>query len=941
MRTKHVLMAMMLPAVFAACTSDDFMEQPVSNPLANRALLSTDFSVNVPGQANTRFAWENLEWKFEEGDGFGAGVVDPVTIDDISSSTMLGNYVFAKNADGKFVTNSQMVEGTYMFYSYDGFQNKSTRDLISFDLGTQTADLSDPEAVINDKAKQLFFSPLYKLEAETSKEPLNLGFYPYWSAAAFRIQNNTEQDLKISQIILKDEDEAFVVKGEINPTKLNAKALKFAYDEESGEYAVDAAAFKKANGVELTDEAYGKVIRTADIAEADAENGTSSTIALNCGNYELADGAEVIAYMNVPVHVSEKLTVTIIVVDEEGQSKQINVTEAGGSGAIASTGISTLTFSRDRTNPVFGFNTDGKTMKALNVKKDNLQDAKGFYVDNKEDLLRVINSNRGAIDIHNFGDLAIDDDIATAIAEYTGAGVTFNNPIALKCTDTALDKITFNANVTVESGEIEFNDVELASTATMTVKAGKVTLTDGTYNASSIVVEGGELILNKENLVVKDITNKGGIVTIAKANSASNFNLKFEDTDDEAGDPIATTLNINAKLAVNAALTTGAYTTVNNASEITVSATLKNKGVFNNGTESSDAAKVLGEGTFENAKTVNNYGTIVTTTLTNNAKATVANYKWFGLDASDKSTASTNNGKIEMKKSTSRVVVTAGNGEIDNTAQGYVTAGGNTVSVTISEDMKDDEVIKELGTFTKLYLNSGTWTIADATNLADAASSDMTETTLVLNGGTINIAANTTLTVTSLHVEKTSTVMGDNDTNSQLVSTTAITAAANATLNVEFAKVTGAAAGDLTSKNGVYYITQATTISNAGAGDNTVTYKAYKAQTASMTNIVFNALAAKVVIGTNVTLNLTGYADTSNYTSLVVPTMETIGSETYAALRTALVNALPDLADEDSKVSIVGGKATAEYTVTFTGTAAKKITLTWNGETWEITAIEA
>lgn len=934
MRTKHVLMAMMLPAVFAACTSDDFMEQPVSNPLANRALLSTDFSVNVPGQANTRFAWENLEWKFEEGDGFGAGVVDPVTIDVISNTTMLGNYVFAKNADGKFVTNSQMVEGTYMFYSYDGFQNKSTRDLISFDLGTQTADLSDPEAVINDKAKQLFFTPLYKLEAETSKEPLNLGFYPYWSAAAFRIQNSTEQDLKISQIILKDASEAFVVKGEINPTQLNAKALKFAYDEESGEYAVDAAAFKKANGVELTDEAYGKVIRTADIATPDADNGTSNTIALNCGNYELANGAEVTAYMNVPVHVSKQLSVSIIVVDEEGQSKQINVTEAGAGDDIASTGISTLTFSRDRTNPVFGFNTDGKTMKTLNVKKDNLQDADGFYVDNKADLLRVINSNRGAIEIYNFGDLAIDDDIATAIAEYTGAGVTFNNPIALKCTDTALDKITFNANVTVESGEIEFNDVKLASTATMTVKAGKVTLTDGTYNASSIVVEGGELILNKENLEVKDITNKGGIVTIAKANSASKFDLTFEDTKDEAGDPIATTLNINAKLAVDAALTTGAYTTVNNASEITVSATLKNNGVFNNGTESSDAAKVLGEGTFENAKTVNNYGTIVTTTLTNNAKATVDNYKWFGLDASKTSSPSTNNGTIVMKKSTSRVNVTAGTGEIDNTAQGYVTAGGNTVSVTISEDMKDDEVIKELGTFTKLYLNDGTWTITADKNFTTSEGT----LHLVLNGGNINIA-DAKLTVTSLYVEKTSTVMGINETDSELESTAAITAAANATLNVEFAKVTGAAAGDLTSKNGVYYITDATTISNAGTGDNTVTYKAYKAQTATMAKATLEALAAKVVIGTNVTLNLTGYNVSGTYSSETAPTTVD-GIAEIEGLSADLVGALPDLADEDSKVSISGGKAIAVINVTFFD-GAKNITLTWNGskKTWEITAI--
>lgn len=945
MRTKHVLMAMMLPAVFAACTSDDFMEQPATNTLANRKLLSADFSVNVLQQPETRFAWENYQWAFEDGDGFGAAVVDPVQIDQISSTQMLGNYLYSKNSNGKFTTNSQMVEGTYMFYSFDGYQTKSSRDLVSFNLGTQSADLSKPEAVINDKTKQLFFSPLYKIEAETSAEPLDLGFYPYWSAAAFRIVNSTGQDLKISQIVLNDATAPFVVKGKIDPSKLNDKALKYVYDEEEGGYALNATEFKKVNEVDLSEENYHKVMQTADIATADAD-GESNTIALNCNGYELADGKEVTAYMNVPMHVSSNLSVSIIVVDEEGQSKEINVVESGTDAEISSTGISKLTFSRDKTNPVFGFNTDGKTMKALTVKKENLVDAAGFYVDNKADLLNVINSNRGAIMIYNFGDLAIDDEIAKAITEYTGAGITFSNPIALKCTNASLEKTTFNANVTVESGNIEFKDVKLGgkigNTAIyydvdMTIKAGKVTLTDGTYNNtnSSIIVEGGELVLNKANIKVESITNKGGVVTVAKENSIDNINLTFVDTNDAAGNAVATTLNVNAKLTV-ANFATGANTTVNNASEITVNTTLTNNGVFNNGTETSDAAKVLGTGAFVNAKTVNNYGTIKTNTVTNNANATVNNYKWFGLDASGNSSTSSNAGKIVMKNATSRVYVSTGAGEIDNTALGYVTNKGNnnTVAVTVTESMKNEEVIKDLGTFTKLYLNGGTWTIDDVTNLTTLISSK----TLVLNGGNINIK-DVTLTVAALHVAKSAKVMGAITSSSILSSTAVITAAANATLTTEFATVKGGNAGGLNDKDGVYYIdgTNTTAITETGATGKTVTYKATAATTVSMAKNIYTGLQAKVVIGSNVTLNLTD-TNSSDFSSDNVPaTPEVANADTDLI---SYMNTTFALANTTNKVSLAGGAWKATFTITFSE-GAKTVTAEWNAtkKTWVVTNI--
>ena len=950
MRTKHVLMAMALPALFAACTSDEFMQEQPAGSLGNRPLLSADFTVDVEEAASTRFAWEdkNFKWSFEDGDQFGAAVTDPVTFGTISSESMLGNYIFGKGEDGKWRTNSQMVEGTYIYYSYEGFQNKSTRELVAFDLGTQNADLDDPTAVVN--AKQLFFSPLYQIESETSDEAMPLQFYPYWSTAAFYIQNKTGQDLKITQIALEDATNEFVIKGHIDPAKLNTAALKYAYDKESGEYTIDAKAFEKANGKKTYDE----VMQLVDLAVAAADDKdakTSAAIALNCGGYELADGESVTAYMVVPAHQAEALEAKIVVVDEDGLSKQINVKESvsGSSKAIACTGISTRVFKRGSTYPVFGFNTDGKTMKALVVGKENLDDLESFYVDNKADLLNVINNNLGEISIYNFGDLAIDDEIAEAITEYTGTGITFDNAISVKCTGNAtLEKTTFANDVTVESGNVTFGE-DVVAKGGMTLKGGKLTLTDGTYDNANVTVEAGELVLNKANQTVKGIVAKGGIVTIAKENKLSNIKLSFKEVMDEEGEAIPAVLNINAKLAANEALATKASTTVNNASEITLTAELTNAGIFNNGTATSDAAKVLGNGSLvNNAKaTVNNYGTIKPATVTNNAEATVNNFKYFGLDGSGNATTSTNNGKIVMKNNTSRVYVSAGAGEIDNTAKGIVdatTASEMKIAVTISESMTNNEKLKELGTFNLLYLNGGTWTIEEAESGSSFNPANNYENvTVILNGGNIHLD-DKGLKVASLHVAKNATISGGRDADkSKLTSTKYITAAATATLTAEFATVEATEDGKKLAidMEGVYYLTETGAITNTGSKGKTVTYKALNPLTVNMGKSTVDVGGAKLVFGTNVTVNLTtgasAYQLTGDYRG------ETAPADAEEAIKvknlvTDINKVLPNLATSE-KVAVNGGAATASFSVEFASSATKTITVSWDGKAWVITKV--
>ena len=119
MKTNKILMAVALPALLAACTAEEFDQVSVQEQtLANRALLNPNFAINV-ANVESRFAWENAVWKYEAGDQFGAAITDVADQWTVTDNSMFGNYIFAKNEAGNYVTDSQMGEGVYMLYSYD------------------------------------------------------------------------------------------------------------------------------------------------------------------------------------------------------------------------------------------------------------------------------------------------------------------------------------------------------------------------------------------------------------------------------------------------------------------------------------------------------------------------------------------------------------------------------------------------------------------------------------------------------------------------------------------------------------------------------------------------------------------------------------------------------------------------------------------------------
>lgn len=684
MRTKHVLMAMALPALFAACTSDEFMDQPAQGNLDGRAVLG-NLQVNVAEDAATRFAWDVAGWTFQDGDQFGAAVTDPTKLGTVENGQMLGNYIFSKNGNG-YTTTSQMVEGTYLFYSYnqpESFVNKNTRDLIKFDLTTQTADLNDPEKAVSDN--QLFISPLYFIEAENTTAEntiaLPLRFIPYYSTAAFRIKNSTGAAFSISQIVLNG---SFVAKGEINPKAIKDAKLYYSVPEGGDAYELTALNPDGKLTEAKVEEAY-KAAYGSNTANFVVNGETTNSLVLDCNDYELANGKEIVAYMQVPVGKQTNMSASIIV-KVGNESKEIRVENAKrGDDAegyvIASNGIATAEFTRTATKAVFG--VDGQALKVLDVKKENLREAGGFYVRDNAELLEVLAEQRGDIKIYNVDEVKLNDELIEYMNSYYAGNVTFANPISIEVEDAeglSVDsKVTFMGDVTVESGIVTLgadvivsNDVINATTGAHTttvagnvdinVKSGKLVLAGVDVQDAKLTVEDGELevagivddkaagiAVEKGTLNFTSSQKLGtGFITSLTFNNEKENALKVTTPATAAA---GTTLEIYTKVVLNekTSVEVSAKSTITtaNANALDINGKVVNNGTLN----------VSGTGSYELKSTgaISNNGVI--TGITNNGVITMEN-KW--------------DSKLTLGSVT-------GFGYVNNTVGAVLTAAGNKV----------------------------------------------------------------------------------------------------------------------------------------------------------------------------------------------------------------------------------------------------------------------
>ena len=142
MRTKHLLTAMVLPALLAACTNDDFESLSQTAPSVEGRAMVNNVTLNVLPSVGTRLTWDG-DYSWGEGDEIGACLMD-VTTSNYNMQNALWhqrfslvnyiqtNYKFTRGETAEWTTEAKMCEGNYFFvYPYNA--NKGTRDAYTFE----------------------------------------------------------------------------------------------------------------------------------------------------------------------------------------------------------------------------------------------------------------------------------------------------------------------------------------------------------------------------------------------------------------------------------------------------------------------------------------------------------------------------------------------------------------------------------------------------------------------------------------------------------------------------------------------------------------------------------------------------------------------------------------------------------------------------------------
>lgn len=704
MKTKHIFTAMLLPALFAACTADEFTENNSSMNVADRALLAP-FTITV-GQddADTRFAWSDEgvgNWKWENEDAFSAFLVDQSwTVSD----NLYTNYIYKSNDGGAtYETTSQMVEGIYWFYA-PAAEDKNTRDLIPFELAT-----SQDEEYYKSDAGKAFFTALYKLTKDDDPQNLPLSLVNYYSRAVFPLTNNTDATLKIKQIVLENNN-GFIVKGNISTSALSD--YMYAFNEE-GELVSARNLDNNKDNDETVSELKTRLYK-ANLAASSGQS-KSNVIVLNLNEgVAIEKGATKSFTMLVP-RTDEQTTCTMKIITDKGV---VEIT-----GTDKSNYAKNVQFKHNGVMPMFGLESNG-SFKAYSIDEDKFTDlGDAYYIGTYDEMIALINTVNGKFSVYNLGDWAIDAAMAKALAN-SDSYVEFMQPMTIKDADAEvnLTKAIFSSSVTVAKGtSVVFGEDKSGETpnqvqgemtieegASVTVKDGKfanntdnwaaeitnngsLTVIDGTFTESgktAQIITSGELTLTDNDEM--NVELEGGKLTYATAKTTG-----FTATTAKLTNSVSNTTAANAEIIVNAkvklTLTNGLTAETGKVSNVTYKTTITNNGeieipssqkleingaLVNNGVISG-AGELEINGTATNAANAK----ISATTTTIGANATV--------DNSGEMSNVTNNGKITTA-SGSRTNISGGTtGTINNTALAYVggTLTDQTVVYEITEAM--------------------------------------------------------------------------------------------------------------------------------------------------------------------------------------------------------------------------------------------------------------
>lgn len=680
MKTKHLLIALALPSLFAACTAEEFENGNDTVALKNRTPLG-DITLDFGGNADTRLGLgDNSFYAFNwvDGDDLGASLIDTRNATDISgadadhitgynlTTTPQTNYRYEYNA-GKWTSNAAMVEGNYVFYMpyVENTNREATMAVLptTQTLEKRTIEGKDAYTTYNNVLSQAkengnIMAVAYKFltaqgENNDGNKSINIAFKQLYATPMFTISNYAQDkdgkltDLTIKKIELSLKSDAkFTVK---SPLKYTSSASNTAYTEADGTNKSIVAQLNE--NLKEDDEAV-KVGPWVNQKEANnVVPRATSDLLDDTYREEDATNAKITINLAEPVTVKKAESFSFYAVIPGGDYSVNNliVTLTTTDNLSASVEMPAVKINPGKRYAIEGYNADGTLGTGadalFNVITEKLTESTidGIPVATQAELLQTLataqkDDKNQAIDMKIIPaeGVVLDNQI---IAMLTSKGtevinsVTFNGDMVINgLTNTTAVPVTINGKATLK-GTVS---AELVSTATankifvekdITIDAAAKATLNGTAKAA--IINNGELTVATALTATKVTNNK----TLNLAANLTGTNDIINAAEGTINVTAASTLvgKLTNKGIVTVAKTSGALTTaaVDNEKTVTVNGTLTADGAF----ENKKNAEIVVVGTL----------TASSAAFTNNGKITVNE----GATATMDNASSINNSVID------------------------------------------------------------------------------------------------------------------------------------------------------------------------------------------------------------------------------------------------------------------------------------------------------
>lgn len=679
MKTKHLLIALALPSLFAACTAEEFENGNDTVALKNRTPLG-DITLDFGGNADTRLGLgDNSFYAFNwvDGDDLGASLIDTRNGTDISSAdadhitgynlttTPQTNYRYEYNA-GKWTSNAAMVEGNYVFYMpyVENTNREATMAVLptTQTLEKRTIDGKEAYTTYNNvlsqaKANGNIMAVAYKFltaqgENNDGNKSINITFKQLYATPMFTISNYAQDkdgkltDLTIKKIELSLKTNAqFTVK---SPLKYTSNASNTAYTEANG---TNKSIVAQLNENLKADDSNVKVGSWVNLNGVNNKEKRATSDLLGIYGEEDATSAKITINLAEPVTVkkAENFSFYAVIPGGDYSTNNLIVTLTTTDNLSVSVEMPAVNINPGKRYAIEGYNEDGTVGTGadalFNVITEKLTESTidGIPVATQAELLQTLataqkDDKNQAIDMKIIPaeGVVLDNQI---IAMLTSKGtevinsVTFNGDMVINgLTNTTAVPVTINGKATLK-GTVS---AELVSTATankifvekdITIDAAAKATLNGTAKAA--IINNGELTVATALTATKVTNNK----TLNLAANLTGTNDIINAAEGTINVTAASTLvgKLTNKGIVTVAKTSGALTTaaVDNEKTVTVNGTLTADGAF----ENKKNAEIVVVGTLTASSAV----------FTNNGKITVNE----GATATMDNASSINNSVID------------------------------------------------------------------------------------------------------------------------------------------------------------------------------------------------------------------------------------------------------------------------------------------------------